>query len=94
MNDWLREGTAHRSPVRRDPVRHLLVCDHGSEWALWCSGNKGRLDNNPHSRKFCRECVNLARDAVAEGTLNATDLGDWPVRTAAGAQNMATEDCP
>lgn len=32
MADWVREGTAHRTRVRRDPVRHLLVQDRPGEW--------------------------------------------------------------
>jgi hypothetical protein len=80
MADWIVEGTAHRSPVRRDPVRHLLV-DDGSgrgEWALWCSSGKGRKDYNPHSKKFCRGCVQLAKDAIADDTLALSDVHGWP----------------
>lgn len=77
---WITEGTAHRSPVCRDPVRHLLVHGHGwGEWALWCSSGKGRKDYNPHSRKFCRDCKRLAQDAIDAGDLAASDVRGWPV---------------
>lgn len=79
MADWIKEGTAHRTRVRRDPVRHLLVQERPGDWVLWCSNGKGRIDNNPHCLKFCRECVALAREAIAGETLDAADLG-WPMR--------------
>jgi hypothetical protein len=75
---WITEGTAHRSPVRRDPVRHLLVQDN-SDWRMWCSYSKGREDSNPHSKKFCRGCVALAKEAIAEETLSPSDVSGWPV---------------
>jgi hypothetical protein len=80
-NAWLIEGTAHRTAVRRDPVRHLLVDDGRGrgEWALWCTSGKGRPDSNPHSRKFCRGCVALTRDAVAAGDLDLADVNGWPL---------------
>ena len=78
MASWITEGTAHRSPVRKYPVRHLLV-DGGGDWVLWCSSGKGREDANPNSRKFCRTCVGLAKDAISAGDLDAADLGGWPV---------------
>jgi hypothetical protein len=55
---WCEEGTAHRSPVSPAAVRHLLV--EGER--LWCSGGKGRPDNNPHSRRYCPKCLDLARE--------------------------------
>jgi hypothetical protein len=78
MASWIIEGTAHRSPVRMYPVRHLLV-DNGGEWTLWCSGGKGRPDCNPHSKKFCRECVSLANEAIEDDTLAPDDVNGWPV---------------
>ena len=79
MAGWITEGTAHRTRVRIDPVRHLLVEDRPSEWMLWCSNGKGRVDSNPHSRKFCRECLALADEAIAEETLSPADVSGWPV---------------
>jgi len=80
MADWLKEGTAHRTRVRIDPVRHLLVQDRPGVWVLWCSSGKGRIDSNPHCDKFHSECVALARKAIAEGNLTASDVCGWPVR--------------
>jgi hypothetical protein len=82
MADWIREGTAHRTRVRIDPVRHLLVDDgHGrGGWALWCSSGKGRPDSNPHSNKFCRECLTLANEAIEDDTLSPSDVSGWPVK--------------
>lgn len=83
MSDWICEGMAARSPLRIDPVRHLLVDDgHGrGGWALWCSSGKGRPDNNPHSKKFCRECVTLANEAIDEEMLDPSDVSGWPVKS-------------
>ena len=81
MADWIAEGTAHRSPVRKYPVRHLLVDGraNGWDWSMWCSGSQGRKDYNPHSPKFCRECAQLARDAIEDDTLSPDDVNGWPV---------------
>lgn len=89
MASWITEGTAYRSPVRRDPVRHLLVDGRHNGWdyAMWCSGSQGRKDNNPHSRKYCRECRQLALDAIAEGDLAPEDVPfgfTRPIRGRAG----------
>lgn len=78
VSGWIKEGTAHRTRVRIDPVRHLLVQDRGG-WALWCSSRKGRVDSNPHSRKFCPECKRLAREALADETLSPEDVSGWPL---------------
>jgi hypothetical protein len=79
MADWIKEGTAHRSPIHKYPVRHLLVDDCHGGWALWCSSGKGRPDSNPHSRKFCHECTRLACEAIADETLDASDVNGWPI---------------
>lgn len=79
MASWLIEGTAHRSPVRIHPVRHLLVDSGRGAWAMWCSSSKGRPDHNPQSRKFCRACKTLAADAIAAGDLGIADLAGWPL---------------
>ena len=81
MADWIAEGTAYRSPVRIAPVRHLLVDGraNGWDWSMWCSGSRGRKDYNPHSRKFCRECLELAREACADETLDPEDVTGWAV---------------
>lgn len=78
MSSWIQEGTAHRSAVRKYPVRHLLV-DNCGEWSLWCSSGKGRPDCNPHSKKFCRECLALAKDAIAEDMMSPSDANGWPL---------------
>ena len=78
MADWLKEGTAARTRICLYPVRHLLMQDRPGDWRLWCSAGPGSLDNNPHSPKFCRRCVALAREAIAEGNLSAADL-NWPL---------------
>lgn len=75
MSDWLSEGTAYRSPVQKEPVVHALV-QHGSEWAMWCSGGKGRVDN-PHGNRLCRPCRQLVRDAVANGDLEPGEVRRW-----------------
>lgn len=77
MASWITEGTAHRSPVRKDPVRHLLV-DSGGVWMMWCSAGKGRKDYNPHCKKFCHECCQLAREAIEAGDLSPSDVHGWP----------------
>jgi len=79
MTSWITEGTAHRTRVRIDPVRHLLVDDCHGGWAMWCSFGKGRKDCNPHSRKFCRGCLALAREAIEDDTLSPDDVSGWPV---------------
>jgi hypothetical protein len=72
---WLTEGTAHRTPVRMTPVIHLLV-RVGGDWTMWCSGSKGREDS-PHGNRLCRDCRQLAREAVESGDLDAKDAGRW-----------------
>jgi len=79
MASWIKEGTAHRTRVRIDPVRHLLV-HGGAEWVLWCSSGKGRPDCNPHSKKFCPECLALANEAIGDETLAPDDVSGWPVK--------------
>jgi hypothetical protein len=88
MSNWITEGTAHRSPVRIAPVRHLLVDGraNGWDWAMWCSGSRGRKDSNPHSNRVCRECRRLAEDAVADGTLSPDEVPGVFVRTPASSQ--------
>lgn len=92
MADWLREGTAARTRLRIDPVRHLLAQDQHGDWRLWCSAGAGRLDNNPHSRKFCRACVALAVEAIAEDTLSPDDVTGWPVRATANLVSSSDGD--
>ena len=82
MAAWITEGTAHRSRISRHPVRHLLVDDCHGGWAMWCSANKGSKDYNPHSKRFCRECLALANEAVSEETLDPADVHGWPVAVA------------
>lgn len=72
---WLTEGTAHRTPVQREPVIHLLVRE-GSDWTMWCSGGKGREDN-PHGNRLCRSCRDLAWEAVRSGDLDKDEAGRW-----------------
>lgn len=76
MADWITEGTAHRSRISPNPVRHLLVRD-GNDWALWCSGSRGRQDYNPHGTKFCAECRRLAAAAIEDETLSRDDVHGW-----------------
>lgn len=77
ISSWLTEGTAHRSPVARTPVIHLLVKDSGVwEWAMWCSGSRGREDT-PHGNRLCRECKELAKQAVEAGDLDLQDVARW-----------------
>lgn len=66
---WLTTGTAHRSPVQRTPVIHLLVTSGGNKWEMWCSGSKGRPDN-PHGNRLCAECRALARECDERGELD------------------------
>jgi hypothetical protein len=75
ISSWLTEGTAHRTRVQMTPVCHLLVRLDG-DWVMWCSGSKGREDS-PHGNRMCRECRQLAREAVEEGDLDAEDAGRW-----------------
>lgn len=79
MASWVTEGTAARTGVRAQAVRHLLVQGDRSDWVLWCSSGKGRVDANPHSANFCRECLALAKEAIADDTLDASDVSGWPV---------------
>lgn len=75
---WITEGTASRTGVRKYPVRHLLVHGSGGDnWVLWCSDGRGREDYNPHSRKFCAVCKELAKDAVDGGMLDSADINGW-----------------
>ncbi len=74
-NSWLSQGTAHRSPVQRTPIIHLIV-DDGGEWRMWCTYGKGREDN-PHGDRLCSKCRQLARDAVADESVGAEEVGRW-----------------
>ena len=79
MADWIREGAADRSAARIAPTRHLLV-ETGDGWLLWCSGGKGHSQTPVlGNSRFCRECVRLANDAIADETLNPDDVQGWPV---------------
>lgn len=90
MASWITEGTAHRSRVSPNPVRHLLVRGSDSGWVLWCSSGKGREDYNPHGTKFCPNCRELAVEAISEGTLTADDVHGWPVEIEALAEVAGT----
>ena len=77
-HSWVTEGTAYRTGVRKNPVRHLLVHgDTGDKWVLWCSNGKGREDYNPHSRKFCAVCKELAKEAIEGEMLDKADVNGW-----------------
>lgn len=80
MADWIAEGTAARSRIQRNPVRHLVVTG-----LLWCSAGKAVKDYNPHSPRFCARCKALANEAIADGTLSPEDVQGWPVRRTEGA---------
>jgi hypothetical protein len=83
MADWIEEGAAERSATQVVPVRHLLVQEHGG-WSMWCSAGKGLPQTPvPGNRKFCRACVTLANEAIADGTLTPDDVQLWPVKAAA-----------
>ena len=75
MSDWLKEGTAHRTPVQRTPVIHLLVQENG-DLHMWCTGGKGREDN-PYGNRLCRECRDLARDGVKDGMIDSAEVSRW-----------------
>jgi hypothetical protein len=69
-------GTAHRSPVQRTPIIHILVLQAG-DWAMWCSGSKGREDN-PYGDRRCRKCRTLAREAHDKEMLDSSEVGqEW-----------------
>lgn len=72
-NEWLVTGTAHRTPVQRTPVIHLIVREVEQ---LWCSGGKGRIDN-PFGNRLCSECKRLARDAAEEDMLDLEQFARW-----------------
>ncbi len=81
MADWITEGTARRTRVQIQPVIHLVVRDGGRyEWSMWCSGGQGRADTVlyvPGRRpRFCRECRQLAQDAVDDGTLAPSEIAN------------------
>ena len=82
MAAWITEGTAHRSPVRRVPVMHLLVRDPEVEWRMWCSYGQGRKDSGYPQCTRCRKCRKLAGDAVANGDLDADDeaIVNWHIK--------------
>jgi len=47
---------------------------------MWCSGGKGHSQTPVlGNSRFCRECVRLANDAIADETLNPDDVQGWPV---------------
>lgn len=73
IDGWLTEGTAKRTPVQRTPVIHLLIAETEE---MWCSSSPGRPDN-PFGNRLCRKCRELAREAVAEGMLDAKSAGRW-----------------
>ena len=66
-------GTAHRTPVQRTPVIHMLVQENG-DWRMWCSYGKGREDN-PHGNRFCPKCKTLVADAINDGTMDPSEAG-------------------
>jgi hypothetical protein len=72
--DWITEGAAQRSWVRPEPVVHLLVRD--GEWRMWCSGGEAR-EAVYHVARLCARCRQLARAAVADGTLDEQTAGRW-----------------
>lgn len=72
MSSWVTEGTAHRTGVQRTPVIHLLV-DNGGDWAMWCSGSKGREDS-PYGGRLCRPCRELARECYERGEWDDDDV--------------------
>lgn len=79
MADWISEGAAERSAVQIFPVRHLLVQEPRG-WSMWCSAGRGVPQTaNPGNKKFCRGCRTLANEAIADGTLAASDVSLWPV---------------
>lgn len=83
VNDWIREGAAERSAAGITPVRHLLV-DGNGRWSLWCSGGKGRPQTPvTGNKRFCRECVALADEAIEDETLDPGDVALWPVKAVA-----------
>lgn len=80
MPGWLTEGAAQRSASRIAPVIHLLVHDSGDR--LWCSGGPGvpwtPIRAEGIRPRLCGECRSLAREAVADSTLEPDDLqADW-----------------
>jgi hypothetical protein len=81
MSDWLVPGTAHRTPVQRTPIIHLIVRETGE---MWCSGSKGRPDY-PHGDRLCPKCKRLAQDAAAEEMLNP-DEEPWTVARFLGSE--------
>lgn len=74
-NQWLVEGTAHRTRVQEKPVIHLLV-DQGGERVMWCTSGKGRPDS-PHGGRHCGDCAGLLVDAVAEGMADPDEHRNW-----------------
>jgi hypothetical protein len=83
MADWIKEGCAERSAARIVPVRHLLVDDNGN-WSLWCGGSKGHPQTPvPGNERFCRECLELANEAIGDETLDPADVHGWPVKATA-----------
>jgi hypothetical protein len=85
MSSWFTEGTAHRTRVQPTPIIHILV-DQGGDWAMWCSGSKGREDS-PHGNRTCRECRTLMREAFERGEVTAYEARNWltPEQIAASA---------
>ena len=85
MADWIAEGCSERSAVQIAPARHLLV-EHGGEWSMWCSGGKGvRQTPVVTNKRFCRECLTLANEAIEDETLDPSSIQGWPVRSAASS---------
>lgn len=78
--EWIDEGASERSAARIEPVRHLLV-DNGGEWLMWCSAGKGsRQTAVSTNKRFCRECLALANEAIEDDTLSPADVSGWPAK--------------
>lgn len=71
-------GTAHRTALQRTPVKHILVPDRTrGDWAMWCSGSKGREDN-PLGNRLCLKCRALAREGFEDWMLDPSEVGrEW-----------------
>lgn len=53
---------------------------------MWCSGGKGvRQTPVVTNKRFCRECLTLANEAIEDETLDPSSIQGWPVRSAASS---------
>lgn len=56
------EGIARRAQMQVDPPLHIVT--ERSE--LWCTGGPANKGENTVTRRYCRQCLTLAREMYAD----------------------------